>query len=91
MVPAGGIDKPVRMQFAIEARRGGELGRSWAEFWRLEGGAVARSTTVLSGGPIHRPICVETNLNYDRQDRLDQLRIWVYGLPVSPVQVEAES
>lgn len=91
MVPPGGTDKPVRMQFAIQGQRGGLLGRSWAEFWRLEGGAVARSTTVLSGGPVRSPIRVETNLNYDRQDRLDQLRIWVYGLPISPVQVEAES
>jgi hypothetical protein len=90
-VPAGGVDKPVRMQFAIEARRGGQFGRSWAEFWRLDSGVVARSTTVLDIGPIRRTIRVETNLNFDKDDRLDQLKIWVYGLPVSPVQIEAES
>lgn len=90
-VPAGGMDKPVRMQFALESRNWGKLGRSWAEFWRMEGGAVARSTTVLEAGPIRRTIRVETNLNFDKVDRLDQLKIWVYGLPVSPVQIEAES
>jgi hypothetical protein len=90
-VPAGQADKPVRMQFVIQAAHGGNLGRSWAEFWRMESGAVARSTTVLEAGPFRRTIRVETNLNYDKADRLDQLKIWVYGLPVSPVRVEAES
>jgi hypothetical protein len=91
VVPAGTIDKPVQMQFAIESQRWGPLGQSWAEFWRLETGAVARSTTVFEAGPIHRTIRVESNLNYDRQDHLDQARIWVYGLPMGSVQIEAES
>jgi hypothetical protein len=91
VVPDGGIDKPVQMQFVIDAGRWGRIGRSWAEFWRMETGAVARSTTVLEAGPVRRTVRIESTVNYDTQDRLDQMKIWVYGLPISPVQIEAQS
>lgn len=91
LVPSGGKDTPIQMQFALDSQAWGSLGRSWVQFWRLETGAVAGSTTVLQAGPIRRPIRIETNLNFDKDDRLDQLKIWVYGLPVSPVRIEAES
>jgi hypothetical protein len=74
VVPDGGIDKPVQMQFVIDAGRWGRIGRSWAEF-----------------GPVRRTVRIESTVNYDTQDRLDQMKIWVYGLPISPVQIEAQS
>lgn len=89
-VPGGPDDHSVRMQFQIETSRWGRLGRSWAEFWRVQDSAIARSTTLLEGGPLRRPIRVETNLSYDPADRLDELKVWVYGLPM-PVQIQAAS
>ena len=90
LVPSGGVNEPVLMQFAIEAQRWGRLGQSWAEFWRTDTGAMARSTTLLESGPLHRPIRVDSHLSFGPKDHLDELKVWVYGLPAT-VQVEAAS
>jgi len=82
-VPLGSTDEPVRIQFDIQAERWGRIGQSWVQFWRTEAGAMARSTTLLTGGPLASPVRVETDVRYDRQDRLDELHVWVYGLPWS--------
>lgn len=89
-VPPGEVDKPIRMQFAIDAKRWGHIGQSWAEFWRMNSGAMARSTTVLEAGPLRKPIRVDSYVGFGDKDRLDEMKVWVYGLPAK-VEVEAAS
>lgn len=89
-VPLGGRDKPVQMQFAINTERWGSIGQSWAEFWRAETGAIARSTTLLRAGPLRKAIRVDTHMAFDSRDRLEEIKVWVYGLPM-PVTLEAAS
>jgi hypothetical protein len=89
-VPAGEAEKPVRMQFAIDSQRFGRMGQSWAEFRQLDTGAIARSTTLLESGALRKAIRVESHTGFNNKGRLDEFRLWVYGLPVQ-VTIEAAS
>ncbi len=89
-VPVGGEKKPVRMQFVIDSQRWGRIGQSWSEFWRIQSGAVARSTTLLTAGPFGKRVRVDSSLGFDARDQLDELKVWVHGLP-APVEIEAAS
>lgn len=89
-VPTAQGGAPIRMQFAISARMYGPIGQSWTEFWRIESGAVARSTTRLKAPFLPRTVLVESHLGFDKMDHLDELKLWVSGLAMK-VEVEAAS
>lgn len=89
-VPMGQIEKPIQMQFAIDSQRFGHMGSSWVEFWRMEAGVIARSTTLLEAHPFRKTIRVDSHVGFNPSGHVDDLKVWVYGLPAQ-VMVEAAS
>jgi hypothetical protein len=84
----------INTQFGIYDRNGNRIGRSWTRTKRDSELVLVRHRTVIESLylPVEtdfKAVRIETRLNFHEQSRLDDLRITVFGLPIT-VKLEGE-